>query len=56
MRREFFGSAEALPSRKVIHQSLIANRHLRSLFAIRHSLLAVVSARQKPRPPNLPTD
>jgi hypothetical protein len=32
-----------LPSREVIHQSLIANRHSRSLFAIRYSPFAAVS-------------
>jgi hypothetical protein len=32
------------------HQSLFASRH--SPFTIRHSLLAFVSARQEPRPPN----
>jgi hypothetical protein len=42
---KFLGSARALPSRKTI-----ANRQL--LFAIRHSLLAVVLARQEPCPLN----
>jgi hypothetical protein len=41
--KKFLGSARALPSRKTF-----ANRQL--LFAIRHSLLAVVLARQEPRP------
>jgi hypothetical protein len=45
-----FGSAETLPSRKVIHQSLIASCYLP--FTIRHSLLAVVLAQQEPCPPN----
>jgi hypothetical protein len=42
---KFLGSARALPSRKTF-----ANRQL--LFAIRHSLLAVVLARQEPCPLN----
>jgi hypothetical protein len=33
---KIFGSAGALPSRKIIHQSLIASRH--SLFTTRYSL------------------
>jgi len=36
MRREFFGGAGALPSRKTSRQSLFAIR--RSPFTIRHSL------------------
>ena len=37
-RKKFFGSAGALPSRKIIHQSLIASRH--SLFTTRYSPFA----------------
>ena len=43
MRREFFGSAGALPSRKVIHQSPIASRYSLPF-----------SARQEPRHPIFP--
>jgi hypothetical protein len=58
MRRKnfFFGSAEALPSRKFLfRQSPFATRYSLlaavSPFANRHSLLAAVLARQEFRPP-----
>ena len=43
--RLLFATRYSLP----FYQSLIASR--RSLFAIRHSLFAAISARQEPRPP-----
>jgi hypothetical protein len=56
--KKFFGSAEALPSRKFLfRQSPFATRYSLlaavSPFANRHSLLAAVLARQEFRPPTV---